>query len=211
MPAYSELYLNDAMYILGGMFDYAVNFCEQDSEEFFSRFLASKVSSLIACGNPRYVGGLSGSEEALMVLEDTGLRMKNAPEYIRDDASPEFWAGWVLAYYQWHSGRSFGALASDGIDIAALLRLYHPLHEADITKFVAVADEICSRNAVNPLRRARLNIGITQKELSDASGISLRMIRAYEQGSQDIKKAEAITVVNLASALGISVQTLIGL
>ena len=40
-------------------------------------------------------------------------------------------------------------------------------------------------------------------------GVTLRMIQAYEQEDQDIRKAEAQTVLALAKALGCSPETII--
>lgn len=79
--------------------------------------------------------------------------------------------------------------------------LYHPLHEADLDKFAAVADNIIAKNvktSISPPKKARERYGPTQEELS---GISLRMIRAYEQKSQDIAKANFSTVSRLESVL----------
>lgn len=55
--------------------------------------------------------------------------------------------------------------------------------------------------SVNPLKRQRKSAGLTQKELADRSGVKVRMIKAYEQGYQDISKAEALSVIKLARAL----------
>ena len=52
---------------------------------------------------------------------------------------------------------------------------------------------------------------ITQQQLADISGVSLRMIQAYEQGDQDIRKAEAQTVFALAKAVGCDAETVLGL
>ena len=52
---------------------------------------------------------------------------------------------------------------------------------------------------------------MTQAELAERTGVSLRMIRAYEQGTQDISKAESASVFRLANALGtdaVMLQTL---
>jgi len=50
---------------------------------------------------------------------------------------------------------------------------------------------------------------ITQKELSERSGVNIRMIQYYEQGFRDINKAEAMTVYKLAQALGCSVKDIL--
>ena len=50
---------------------------------------------------------------------------------------------------------------------------------------------------------------ITQKELSELSGVDIRKIQHYEQGFRDINKAEAMTVYKLAQALNCSVEDLL--
>ena len=53
------------------------------------------------------------------------------------------------------------------------------------------------------LQQARTSAGkgITQKQVAQAAGISLRTYQDYEQGSKDINKASAWTVYRLACAL----------
>ena len=48
------------------------------------------------------------------------------------------------------------------------------------------------------LRKAR---GLTQSELAELSGVSLRMIQLYEQRQNDINKASGKTINDLAKAL----------
>lgn len=52
------------------------------------------------------------------------------------------------------------------------------------------------------LKRLREMRGFTQKELAERSGISLRTLQDYEQGRKPINQAAAITVYNIAQALG---------
>lgn len=49
----------------------------------------------------------------------------------------------------------------------------------------------------------------TQKKLSEASGVNIRMIQHYEQGVKDINAAAALTVYRLAQALDCKVEDLI--
>ena len=51
--------------------------------------------------------------------------------------------------------------------------------------------------------------GLTQQELSDNSGVSLRSIQMFEQGNRDINKAQVITVLQLAEALECDVYDII--
>ena len=59
------------------------------------------------------------------------------------------------------------------------------------------------------LKSEREYKGWTQAELAEKSGINVRMIQHYEQGSKDINKASVVTVLNLAEALGVDVYAII--
>ena len=61
------------------------------------------------------------------------------------------------------------------------------------------------------LKRIRIESGITQAALSDKTGVSLRTLQDYEQGSKPINKAAAITVHRIAEALGVKVEDLLEL
>ena len=50
---------------------------------------------------------------------------------------------------------------------------------------------------------------ITQKTLSERSGVSIRMIQYYEQQVKDINKAQAITLYNIAQALECKIEDLL--
>lgn len=49
----------------------------------------------------------------------------------------------------------------------------------------------------------------TQVELSAVSGVSVRMIQNYEQGTKDINKAQANTLYKLATFLNCSIEDLL--
>lgn len=209
--AYPETYLNDAMDSLGSMLDYAIVDLGYDPEAFFSQFLVSGVAEAFGRGNPKYVAGLSGVELANEIIYRTEGQRPTKAASASEDKGAEYWAGWVLAYYQWYSAYSFAYLERHGLTVTRVLAMYPTLHEADLSKFAAVADEIIARaqeNRISSLKRIRQAKGITQKELAELSGTSLRMIQLYEQKQQDIRKAEAQTLVNIARVLGCSVDEL---
>lgn len=144
--AYGETYLNDAMNNLGDMFDYAICDLGYKPERFFPQFLASGVAERFGRGNPKYVAGLSGPELAIeVVYRMEGKRPTVEPSVGWGEKSPIFWAGWALAYYQWYTGDSFAYLAGKGLGFGRVLSLYPTLHEADITKFAAVAGHIVGK------------------------------------------------------------------
>lgn len=59
------------------------------------------------------------------------------------------------------------------------------------------------------LKEKRESAGMSQSDLAQASGVSVRMIQHYEQGAKDINKAAAITVKMLADALGVKMEDII--
>lgn len=58
------------------------------------------------------------------------------------------------------------------------------------------------------LKRIREDKNITQKELSERSGVNIQMIAKYEQGVKDINKAQALTLRALANALACKIDDL---
>ena len=205
MHAYDKSYLEDAMLNLAVALDYGAQVCSGGITEFYNRLLAGEVIHNFETGNPRYLVGMSGVELAGRIIENTG-GVHIATDYTLGARTEAFWAGWSLAYLQWCTGMAFELLSRNGIDIQCVLKMYPALHEADLSKFVAESLKIMSNGrAKEPsLRRQRRLAGFTQQELSARSGVSLRMIRAYEQNAQDISKAEASAVLNLAYALNCS-------
>ncbi len=211
MGAYSELYLDDAMNNLGDMVEFAVCDLGFDPDEFFGWFISSGIASKFEKGNPKYITGMSGFELAEAVLTETNVSYeKREPSYF-EFKGREYWAGWILAYYQWESAKRFADIVNNGLTLSTVFSMYI-LHEADESKFVDAANEIIARNKKNrksklsEIRKAR---GFTQKQLSEASGVTLRMIQLYEQKQNDISKAQVTVVINLAKALGCEVEDLI--
>ena len=61
------------------------------------------------------------------------------------------------------------------------------------------------------LKENREKAGLTQKELSERSGVNLRTIQNYEQGYKDINKAQVLSLYKLAKALDVTMEDLIEL
>ena len=210
MRAYDESYLNDAMDTLGEMLDYAIIDCGYGADEFFGWFTSSGIAEQFEKGNPKFVAGMSGVELAREVIFRTTGRREVRPATQPLDRSPEYWTGWILAYYQWCRALRFADIADGGLPPSAVLSRYR-LHEADITKFVETADRALAsrRKHPTPLASIRRNRGMTQQELSDAAGVSLRMIQLYEQRQNDLSKASVSVVLALAHVLGCKPEDLL--
>ena len=203
MNAYNKIYLEDAMQTAGAMMDCAVNTLGCTAAEFCARFLSSGIADRFSRGEVTCIAGKSGVELALEVLRRTGSDIADC-DGIVSMSSPEYWAGWTLAYYQWRSALSFKQLSRFGLDMCSVAAMFNPLHEADLSVFCERADEIVKAGKLSSphwIKRLRKLNGITQGELSDITGVPVRLIRAYEQRTIDTSNAESRTIRNIRQGL----------
>lgn len=207
--AYNEMYLDDAMRNLGEAVDYAVNSCGLAPDEFSGMFMATGIAHRFGMGEPKLVSGMSGIELVMFVMREAG-----AEDYIREarygyELSKEYWSGYSAAYYQWYKGCSFKKMFNS-MKLSKLISLYNTLHEASLEKTVDVIDKrsLPDKN-VNKIKEKRILCGMTQKELSENSGVNLRTLQQYETDAKDINKAGARMVAYLALALGCRVEDLL--
>lgn len=142
IPAYDETYLPDAMANLAGAFDYALNDCGLPVGLFMDFFATSEAAALFGRGTPKYVCGMSGEELVAEIMRQTGWAriLDMPPAALRAGSTPEYWAGWVLAYCQWAGecgSRTFSMCCRSTISCDCT----PTLHEADESRFVDVYDE----------------------------------------------------------------------
>ena len=209
MYAYDESYLNRARITLGNMLHFAVYDIKYDIARFYGMFLNSRISERFGNGEPALLAGCSGVELAYNVIYETTGRLCDRKPSFSLNKTPEYWAGWALAYYQWCRALPFIRI-NEAVSIEDVVSMYSPLHEADILKFVDIMDERMSlRSADSRLARLRSYAGLTQKILAERSGVSVRMIEQYEQGRKDLSKASADTVYRLARALNCPMEALL--
>ena len=207
--AYREIYRSNAQSVLGDAFDYAINTCQIPGDDFIKLFVASTVSRRMENGEPSLISGKSGIEIAMeIVLETTGKQLDETPTG-RMERSAEYWIGWAVAYYQWYSSRRYSDIFKV-LTFDDLQKMYYTLHEADITKFVDIAEEKIKEHFKDTnLKRIRASYGCTQAELAKQSGVSLRSIQMYEQRRKDINKASVETLYRIAKVLGCTIEDLI--
>ncbi|MBQ6887986.1 MAG: helix-turn-helix transcriptional regulator [Lachnospiraceae bacterium] len=207
--AYDREYLENAQKNLGNMLDYAVNSLDYDIDRFFEMFIVSGIAEQFGKGNPTYVVGMTGCELAKKVIAEVGLDRQECEEEMYLDKSPEYWIGWALAFYQWHSSISFSKIQK-AVPASTVLGMYFTLHEADITKFISIMDEKMKEYYKDTnLKRMRTAAGYSQSELAREADVALRQIQLLEQRQRDINKAQLETVVKLARALGCQVEDLV--
>lgn len=206
--AYDKVYLEKARTALGRMLDFAVYDLQYDIADFFRLFLSSGVAERFGSGDYSLVVGMSGVELAYAVLERSGIQTERIKPQYTIDRSEEYWAGWALAYYQWETALDFSEIVK-AVPIKEIVAMYTPYHEMDIRQF---CDQMNVRyRAANPetnLKRLRLAANLSQRELSELSGIPIRTIQQYEQRQKSINKAQAEYLVMLAKTLCCNVDDL---
>lgn len=59
------------------------------------------------------------------------------------------------------------------------------------------------------LKELRIKKGLTQAELAEQTGLSIRLVQKYEQNAQDLNKVYAITIYKLTKALECTYEDLL--
>jgi len=143
------------------------------------------------------------------VLTKSGMGMDFPQARIDYDCSLEYWSGWILAYYQWYTGRSFKEILKH-ITMQEIEKLYPTLHEASEKKFVDTVNRmIRKKNPITRLQAQRKISGYSQRELAQKVGVNLRTLQQYEIRAKDINKAAGVTLLALAKVLGCRVEDLL--
>ena len=132
--AYDESYLSDAQKNLGFFFQFLLwnlKFTPIDAQ---NTFLKSQIPYQIEIGNPDFLCGKSGFELAMLALPEKSLT-KDIKRAVEEPFYPqaEYWCGYILAYCQWKNNLPFSEILKN-YPLERLLKSYHLLHEADITK-----------------------------------------------------------------------------
>ena len=207
--AYDESYLPEAQNILGHAVDFAVMTLGLSADAFGDAFAVSDVSKQFANGNPGYVAGMNGCELARKVLSETNISFQDTEDIMYLDKSPEYWAGWALAYYQWYSSRSFMEILA-AVPLEAMIGLYHPYHEMDIRQFADLMDQkLRTASPQTRLKKRRETCGLSQSELAAEAGVPLRQIQLFEQRQRDINKTAALTLFRMSKSLRCRMEDLL--
>ncbi len=125
---------------LGDFFDFAINTCHYDPAAVTKIFVDSGVAEEFGTGMPVYLVGRTGCEmfrDCLWNLDMPDPPEQDAMYYF--DKSPEFWAGYVLAQYQWKKNIPFEEIF-EKVPFSHIVESYSPLHEASFQKFEETMD-----------------------------------------------------------------------
>ncbi len=186
---------------LASMFELAVLVRKIPIDDFADKLIASPICHALETADPVFALGKSANELLGLVLDEPPLSVETD-----SFASPEYWLGYTLAYMQWYFNKPYATLIA-AFPCRELLQHYFPYHEMDIRQSV---DLFASRlSTQSSLKRLRMAKHLSQSQLATLSEVPLRNIKAYEQGTIDISKAQAETLYALAKVLNCSIEDLI--
>lgn len=207
--AYNKSYLSSAKNRLAQFFDYTINDCKFNSDWTAMMFVQSGYAEQFERGNPAVLAGMSGIELAHRVINKIYKEKELPPPSFRDDKSPEYWAGWALAEYQWYTGKRFKDIF-EYAPLSKIVSMYSIYHEMDITQFIDTLNQLYDKKDTDTkLKQIRESRGLSQAELAVESGVHLRSIQMYEQKANDIDKAQAKTLYKLSRVLGCEIEDLL--
>lgn len=207
--AYYDGYLTEAQETLGNMMEYGINICKIAPETFYNMFLNSGLAGQFEKGNPRLIAGMTGGEIAKEVIFKSTGKEQTEEEIYYLDKSPEFWAGWILAYYQWKTGRSFRKI-NEYLSIQDILCMYSTHHEADVSKFVDTAEKIFKRKHTKTYlcsRREMMNY--SKSQLATETGVSIENIDKLESDFSTIWNTDVHILYRLSKTLGCTIEELL--
>lgn len=213
-----DKYINELSGILGEMFDYAVRGCNEDGDRFFEMFCKSDLAEGLTKEPAWQLGSINGKKLAQALVKEVSSathgsvnKLTESSDYEIDRTSIQYWAGRVLGLYFGHLNYSFKEIMLRKMNWSTILKM-QALRRADVSILFSAFDSVVfTDNAPGALlKQRRMMLKLTQKELSEKSGVTLRMIQLYEQGRNDLTKAEAWTAAALSEALGCTVAELIG-
>jgi len=206
--AYNEVYLNDAKRNLGQMFDYIINDYGMRPDTAAKHFVISGYAAMFENGNPSVVAGMSGPELGMAVLNKVHRNPDLPVPFQLILKTPEYWAGWALAYYQWFTGYSFMEILT-AVPLEQIMAMHPTYHEMDVSQFVEQMDRhMQEAYPQTKLRMRRETCGFSQSELSADADVPLRQIQLFEQRQRDINKCAAITLLKLSRSLHCSIEDL---
>ena len=207
--AYDELYLPGAQSILGHAVDFAIMTLAIEPNDFGNALAVSESAKQFSEGNPRYVAGMNGCELARAILDDVGADYPESPDEMYLDKSPEYWAGWALAFYQWSTALPFMEILR-AVSLEKIIGMYPLYHEMDLSHFADQMNHLLKDVYLQTrLRERRSNCGLSQSELAAEAAVPLRQIQLFEQGQRDINKTSAITLLKLSKVLHCRMEDLL--
>lgn len=199
--AYEEKYLTTIAEIVGDIFRKAACIEDFKIDRFAQEFAKSEVAYAIEYGDLDYLMS-EEIEDDIASLICNELSMKDC----KDINSREYWVGYILVFIQRAVRRSFKEIFALYL-CSRLLKDYDTYGDMDPIEMVKKIKQYISMG--NKLKQFREKKKMTQQELSNTSNVTVKNIKAYEDGTVDISKAQGDTLFRLSRALGCTIEELL--
>lgn len=193
--------------LLGEYFDLSVNKFKMTLKDAMTELIESEFSTLIERGLISIMYEEFDSEFLCKLIHSDTHDDNDNKNYVVNSLSKEYWTGWITAYLQWETGRTFNDIVRV-FPINNIKNSYFPYHEMEDSKFVEDVTSRYFKNESN-LKRIRKRNHMTQKELADKADVSIRTIQMIEQRHNDINHIKAISLFNLSRELNCSMEELL--
>ena len=191
------------------MFSLCVDALGMSGERAAQLFVGSGMARQIELLNAPMIMGKNELDQLEWMLWRCGIEADlDNLDYVL--AGTACWVGEVLFTFHAETGMPFKRILSRvSYDDIEALQLRCVEWDPQATVRELLIPMYVDRADPNPLRTMRLRHGLTQNELAGAAGISLRTLQQYEQGTKDVSRAAAVTVLKLAHVLGCEVEDLV--
>ena len=206
---FDETYLYRIQEKFSNLIDYLYYYQKLDYQSIEKILCKSKYVKFLLDGNPYYSVGKS-SVEIIKIIEEEFNLPSIDEEYVDTfEKTPQYWAGYALSYYCYEMFKDFNYIFYS-ISLEKIIYMYKVYHEMDIMRFVENFDKMLKNgHKETNLRIIRLINNMSQSELSNKSGVSLRNIQLYEQRVNSIDRAQVQTLFKLATVLHCSIEDLL--
>ena len=199
--AYEEKYLTTIAEIVGDIFRKATCIEDFEIDRFAQEFAKSEVAHAIEYGDLDYLMS-EEIEDDIASLICNELSMEDC----KDINSREYWVGYILVFIQRAVRRNFKEIFALYL-CSRLLKDYDTYGDMDPIEMVKKIKQYISMG--NKLKQFREKKKMTQQELSSTSNVTVKNIKAYEDGTVDISKAQGDTLFRLSRALGCTIEELL--
>ena len=199
--AYEEKYLTTIAEIVGDIFRKVAGIEDFEIDRFAQKFAKSEVAHAIEYGDLEYLMS-EEIEDDIASLICRELSMEDC----KDINSREYWVGYILVFIQRAVRRSFKEIFALYL-CSRLLKDYDTYGDMDPIEMVKKIKQYISMG--NKLKQFREKKKMTQQELSNNSNVTVKNIKAYEDGTVDISKAQGDTLFRLSRALGCTIEELL--
>ncbi|MBO4725449.1 MAG: helix-turn-helix transcriptional regulator [Firmicutes bacterium] len=217
VTAYPQNRLAAMQGLLSEILDAAVYELHLDATEFYDTFAVSEIAHRMEKGDIRLLDELKskygGSYKTLAGSIMAGRERKVGQVPVRYSAgnSPEYWAGSMLAFYQWQSCIPFAEI-NKYLSIEYVKGMHDEFKQREPEAFAATISTLFkgAKRDTN-LATIRRGAGFSQKQLAEAADIPVRTIQQYEQRQKNINKAQAEYIFRMARVLGCKMDDLLEL